>query len=56
MPHHFQKSTVQAMAWCSVCNKQTMHYVWDGRLGNCMNDHPHREPEEKLEPQKSLFE
>lgn len=45
MPHHYPKSVVQAQAWCPTCNTQTLHYVWDGRLGRCMNEHPHAKPD-----------
>lgn len=54
--HHYPKSTVQAMAFCPTCNKQTMHYVWDGRLGRCMEEHPHPDPPSKNPIQESLFE
>lgn len=54
MPHHFTKATVQAEAWCSTCNKNTPHYVYDGRLGRCMNEHPHPEPPAPS-PQGNLF-
>lgn len=56
MAHHFPKSVIQAMAWCPTCNKMTMHYVWDGRLGRCMTDHPHPEPEKKEDAQGNLFD
>jgi hypothetical protein len=39
VPHHFNKSVIRAAAYCPTCNKQTPHYVYDGRLGRCMNDH-----------------
>lgn len=57
MPHHYPKSTVQASAWCPTCNKETPHYVWDGRLGRCMNEHPHPEPKKEPAPpqQGKLF-
>jgi hypothetical protein len=47
MAQHYTKATVQAEAYCSTCNKPTQHYVWDGRIGRCMNDHPHPEPKAK---------
>ena len=56
MPHHFPKSTIEASAWCSTCGKPTPHYVHDGRLGRCMNEHPHPEPKKKPEDkQERLF-
>ena len=57
MPHHFPKSTVQAAAWCSTCNKETPHSVFDGRLGRCMNEHPHGGVKKREEepPQMGLF-
>jgi hypothetical protein len=39
MPHHFPKATVEASAYCTTCGKMTPHYVFDGRLGRCKNDH-----------------
>ena len=39
MSHHYTKNTVEAMEFCPTCNKNTMHYVWDGRLGRCKEDH-----------------
>jgi hypothetical protein len=56
MAQHYPKSTVQAEAYCPTCNKPTPHYVWDGRIGRCMNDHPHVSPEMKpAETQGDLF-
>ena len=53
-PHHFTKATVQASAWCPTCNKMTMHYIWDGRLGRCMNEHsPASDPQQA---QMNLFD
>jgi hypothetical protein len=53
---HYSKQTVQAEAYCPTCNKPTPHQVWDGRLGRCMNEHPHPAPEEKpKETQGELF-
>lgn len=49
MPHHYTKNTIEASAWCSTCNKMTMHYVWDGRIGRCQNDHPHAVPQKQPE-------
>jgi hypothetical protein len=55
-PEHYPKSTVEASAWCPTCRKDTMHYVHDGRLGRCKNEHPHPEPEKKYEDtQGNLF-
>lgn len=59
MPHHFTKNTVSASVWCPTCNKHTMHYVWDGRIGRCMNDHPQQlklATEEKQPEQMTLEE
>lgn len=39
MPHHYTKNTVEAKAYCKTCGTFTVHYVWDGRLGRCKNDH-----------------
>lgn len=56
MPHHYTKSIVQAEAYCPTCSKPTQHYVWDGRLGRCMNDHPHAVVESKpVDTQQELF-
>jgi hypothetical protein len=34
----------------------TPHFVWDGRLGRCKNEHPHPEPKKKVEDtQEKLF-
>ena len=49
MPQHYPKSTVWASAYCPTCNRETPHYVFDGRLGRCKNDHPHPGPEKKPE-------
>lgn len=35
MPHHFTKATTEASVWCTVCGKQTVHLVFDGRRGGC---------------------
>jgi len=43
-PHHFNKLTVEASAYCPTCGKMTPHYVYDGRLGRCKNEHPHPVP------------
>jgi hypothetical protein len=55
MPHHFTKNTTQAEAYCPTCNKNTPHAVFDGRLGRCMNDHPHPiQAARKAEPTPQL--
>lgn len=57
MPHHFTKNTVEASAYCNTCNQQTMHYVADGRIGLCKEQHA-KVQEAKLDPnarQKNLF-
>lgn len=35
MPHHYTKATVEASEYCNVCEKQTLHLVFDGRRGGC---------------------
>lgn len=56
MPHHYTKATIEASAWCPTCNRMTPHFVWDGRLGRCKNEHPHPEPKKKVEDtQEKLF-
>ena len=56
MPPHYTKNTIEASAWCPTCNKMTPHYVYDGRLGRCKNEHPHPVKEKKPEDtQGSLF-
>lgn len=55
MSHHYPKSVVEAAAWCATCGKNTPHFVWDGRLGRCKNEHPHLEPAKTEETQYSLF-
>jgi hypothetical protein len=57
MAQHYNKATVQAEAYCNTCGKPTPHYVWDGRIGRCMNDHPHATPKPKpAETQQDLFQ
>lgn len=46
MPHHYPKSTVYVQVFCPTCNKQTVHHVWDGRLGRCVEDHSKVKPQE----------
>jgi hypothetical protein len=55
VPHHYPKSTIQAAAYCPTCDKETPHYVYDGRLGRCMNEHPHPEPVKQENAQGDLF-
>jgi len=61
MPHHYPKSTVQADYFCRKCGKNTPHYVYDGRLGRCMNDHavvmapPACRQDDKLVAQMPMF-
>ncbi len=35
MPHHFRKDVTEAYEFCKTCNKLTLHFVSDGRLGRC---------------------
>lgn len=48
MPHHYTKNVTEAQEYCRTCNAWTMHYVSDGRLGRCKNEHavvdPTRQP------------
>ncbi len=56
MPHHYTKNTVEVTIWGRTCNKPTPHYVFDGRLGRCKNDHPHAgRKHEPQETQGDLF-
>lgn len=48
MPHHYPKSTVYVQVFCPTCNKQTVHHVWDGRLGRCVEDHSKVKPQENM--------
>ena len=50
MPEHSNKQTFGRFAWCNVCNNNTLHHVWDGRLGRCTIDHPRPEEKKKPEP------
>lgn len=63
MSQHYTKATVEAMEWCNVCAKHTVHLVFDGRRGACRECIARREAEkaarEDLPPaaeQISLFE
>jgi hypothetical protein len=59
MPEHFTKSVMQAKFRCAKCNKDTMHYVHDGRRGGCMECIAKQEAKPKPPPppakQESLF-
>ena len=39
MTQHYTRNTVQVMAWCSTCGRNTMHAVHDRRLGSCLEPH-----------------
>lgn len=40
MSHHYTKATTEAMEWCSVCDRTTLHKVFDGRLAHCLEHGP----------------
>lgn len=53
MPHHYPKNTTEVSYWCNTCNRLTMHQVYNGRLGACVEEHhkakeqnPGEEPEQ----------
>ena len=39
MSHHETRNTTAVLAFCSTCNKKTMHRVCDRRRGTCMEPH-----------------
>lgn len=64
MTHHFTRNTVEASAWCSKCQKFTMHRVdqdaMQGRLGPCLKcieklDAQHAQPKPEPVRQGNLF-
>lgn len=59
MPQHYTKNTLEVTHFCNTCRRNTQHYVWDGRLGPCKEDHhPVKPPKAKAaaSAQGSLFE
>jgi hypothetical protein len=55
MSKHYTKNTVEVTVYCSTCNKNTPHYVFDKRLGRCKNEHHHPEPVKKVEDKQEKF-
>lgn len=58
MAEHFTRNTIEAEAWCAVCERRTMHRVDDRRAGPCLNCIARREQQHQdaaaraAEPQK----
>ena len=62
MSQHYTKATVEASEYCSVCGKQTVHLVFDGRRGGCTaciarrdEEKTAREAEPPVAVQEKLF-
>lgn len=62
MAEHYTRNTVSATAWCSKCQKRTMHRVDDRRISICLEcadklerDHESRKEQEKPAEQSKLF-
>lgn len=55
MPEHYSKNVIEVSYWCRVCHRTTMHYVWNGRLGDC-KQHVGRKKiaEEKAQMEKEI--
>jgi hypothetical protein len=49
MPHHFTKSTEQAMIFCPRCMKETMWKIADGRRQFCLPCQERKQQPEKPE-------
>lgn len=59
MAHHYTKNTTGITRYCNTCRRNTQHYVWDGRLGPCKEDHHKDKPAQPapvVERQQSLFD
>jgi hypothetical protein len=62
MGHHYTKNTIEASAWCRVCNRHTPHRVCDRRLDSCLNcierlnrEHAERAAKPAPPTQENLF-
>jgi len=58
MKKHYTKRTVEASAYCPICNKMTQHAVLGGLLAGCLHmaEHPQPEREKAVEDkQQDLF-
>lgn len=55
MTQHFTRSTAEVLAYCSTCNRKTMHRVDDRRLGPCL-EHGARELTRKQERERERME
>lgn len=58
-PQHYTKNTESVSHFCKVCNRLTIHKVYDGRLGPCVEEHHKDKPKKKPGPentQQDLFQ
>lgn len=55
MTQHYTRNTLEITHYCRKCGKNTQHYVWGGRLGNCKEDH-HKDKPVKPKPEESKQE
>jgi len=48
MSEHYTRNTTAVLKYCPTCNKNTMHSVYNKRIGSCVNSHV-KQPDKKKE-------
>jgi len=56
MPEHYTSNTNAVLKYCPTCNRETMHRVYNKRLGTCMEVHVKDKPKQEIkEEEPTLF-
>jgi len=51
MTQHYTRNTTAILQYCPTCRKNTMHAVYDRRVGHCLENHvktPDKKPQQTV--------